>query len=152
MNYNKSTRQRVADINLGLRVDRATANLATTVPIFHVYEGRVALTLILGEVTTLLETKTSNTKLVLDPTTGTTTDLCATADFSALEAGTLITICGTPGTAIQTGSSGSVRGQDSPVVLAIGDIEPAMSATLTGSIKWSLWYVPLDEGAYVEAV
>ena len=154
MNYAPSTRQRIADLKMGIRVNRATANMATTVPLFHIYVGRVLMNLILGEVTEVLETKVSNTKLVLDPVeAGTTNDLCATADFSDLHVGTLITIAGVAGTAIQTTkASETVRGQDVPVVLAVGDIEPSMSATLTGSIKWSMWYVPLDKGAYVLAV
>jgi hypothetical protein len=107
--------------------------------------------LILGEVTTVMETKTINLKLQGNPTTGTTSDLCANLDMTAKEAGTLLTITGTVGDAMVAGSSGGVAGQAKPVIVAIGAIEAAVGATHTGSIKWSLWYVPLDDGAYVEA-
>ena len=151
MNYSPSTRQRVADINLGIRVDRATANMTNGLDLFTVSGGRVLVNLILGEVTTIIETKTVNFKLQANPTTGTTNDMSANVDLSAKEAGTLISIAGTAGTATQTGSSGSVRAQDAAMVVATGTIAATVGDTHTGSVKWSLWYIPLDDGAYVTA-
>lgn len=150
-NYNPSTRARVADINLGIRVDRATANMTNALPLFTITGGRVLVNLVLGEVTTVIETKTVNLKLQANPTTGTTNDMSANVDMSAKEAGTLVSIAGTAATATQTGSSGAVRGQDAPMVVAAGAIEAVVGATHTGSVKWSLWYIPLDDGAYVTA-
>lgn len=138
-------------MNLGQRVDRATDNITNGEDLFTVAGGRVLVTMILGEVTTLIETKTITFKLQSNPTTGTTNDMCANLDISALEAGTLLSITGTVGDAMIAGSSGAVKGQAAPIVAAIGAIEAAVGATHTGSIKWSLWYMPLDEGAYVEA-
>ena len=150
-NYNKSTRERIADINMGLRVDRATANITTGLDLFTV-SGRCLLKLILGEVTTIIETKTVTFKLQLDPTTGTTTDLCGNLDLSADEVGSLYTITGdASGDAMQRGESGSVPAQTTDVVLATGVIQAVVGATHTGSIKWSVWYIPLDDGAYIEA-
>jgi len=56
-NYNASTRQAIADIGVGLRVDRATAALPATTSdvLFTVSGGRVIVDLILGEVTTVIE-------------------------------------------------------------------------------------------------
>lgn len=136
---------------LGQRVNRATANLLNGDDLFTVAGGRVQVNLILGEVTTIMETKTINLKLQANPTTGTTNDLCANLDMTAAEAGSLLTISGTAADALRKGSSGGVIGQGNPIVVAIGAIEAAVGATHTGSIKWSLWYVPLDDGAYVEA-
>lgn len=136
---------------LGKRVDRATANLTNGVDLFTVAGGRVLVTAILGEVTTVMETKTINIKLQSNPTTGTTNDMCANLDCTGLEAGTLLSITGTASDALVAGSSGAVKCQPSPVAVAIGAIEAAVGDTHTGSIKWSLWYVPLDDGAYVEA-
>ena len=136
---------------LGLRVDRATDNILTGEDLFTIAGGRVLVTQIVGEVTTIMETKTINFKLTANPTTGTSTDMCANLDLTAAEAGTLLTISGTEADALRKGSSGSIVAQNNPVVVAIGAIEATVGATHTGSIKWSLWYVPLDEGAYVEA-
>jgi ethanolamine ammonia-lyase large subunit len=135
----------------GQRVDRATANLTNALPLFSVLAGRVSVTKIVGEVTTIMETKTINLKLQANPTTGTTNDMCANLDMTAAEQGTLLTISGTAADALRAGKSGAVVGQAAPVEVAIGAIEAVVGATHTGSIKWSLWYVPLDDGAYVEA-
>ena len=150
--YNQSTRQRVADINLGLRVDRATATLpaTTAAAIFNVLGGRVAVTIV-GEVTTVLGAVVTNLSIQSNPTTGTTTAMCGVLAIANLEAGTLFTIDGTAATALQAGSSGSVRGQNTPVIVAIGAIELLTSATNTGSVKWSIFYVPIDDGAYIAA-
>jgi len=151
MNYNKSTRQRVADINLGIHVSRDTDNILTGEDLFTIAGGRVLVNLILGEVTTVMQTKTINFKLQADPTVGTTTDLCGNLDLSAAEVGSLLTIAGPVATALQIGKSGSVIGQTYPIPVAEGVIQAVVGATHTGSIKWDIWYVPLDEGAYVEA-
>jgi hypothetical protein len=136
-------------MKLGQRVDRDTANLTTGLNLFTVTGGRVLVTQILGEVTTIIETKTVNLKLTADPTTGTTNDLCANLDMTASEVGSLLSITGTVGDPLIKGSSGAVKGQLAPVVVAVGAIEATVGDTHTGSIKWSLWYVPLDDGAYV---
>ena len=151
--YNTSTRQRVADINLGLRVDKATATLpqTTSSALFNVEVGRVLVNMILGEVTTVIQTQINATKLQSNPDTGTTTDMCAALDITAKEVGSLFTISGTAGTALQAGSSGSVIGQAIPVIVAAGAIELVCAASNTGYVKWSIFYVPIDDGAYVEA-
>ena len=38
-----------------------------------------------------------------------------------------------------------------PVVLPVGTLNLRLSASSTGSIKWSIWYLPLEDGAYVTA-
>lgn len=137
----------------GKKVDRATATLpqGTTESLFNVEGGRVLVTLIVGEVTTAIQNQTNNVKLVANPDTGTTVDMCANLDIDDDEIGTLYTIAGAPGTAMQDGMSGAVEGQDEPVVVAAGAIQLTCSASNTGSVKWTLFYVPIDDGAYVEA-
>lgn len=148
--YNQSTRGRIADINLGMRVDRATDNITTGEDLFNIEGGNVLVNLILGEVTTIIETKTVNFKLQADPDTGTTTDLCGNLDLSADEVGTLYTITGDAAAdAMQRGESGSVPAQTTAVVVAPGVIQAVVGATHTGSIKWSVWYIPLEDGAYI---
>jgi hypothetical protein len=138
-------------LTLGERVDRATANITTGLPLFNVLGGRIAVNLILGEVTTVIETKTVTLKLQANPTTGATVDMCGTLDLSADPAGTLYTIAGAAATALQRGECGSVIGQSAPVIVAVGAIEAVVGDTHTGSIKWSVFYTPIDDGAYVEA-
>jgi hypothetical protein len=140
------------ELELGLKVERATANITTGSSLFTISGGRIRLNLLVGEVTTVMETKTINFKLSANPTVGTTVDLCANLDLSADEAGTMYTIAGNnPATAMQRGESGVVIDQAGKPIIAAGTIEATVGATHTGSIKWTLFYVPIDDGASVEA-
>ena len=155
--YNQSTRNRVADINQGIRVDRATANLPQTgeYDLFTVAGGRVLVLGILGEVTEVIETQLNNTNLEFSPAAATLADndLCAVLDVSADVVGTLYTITGTAANAmVDSGTTGFlIYTLASPLFLVPGSIELHCSASNTGQVKWSIWYVPLDDGAYIEA-
>ncbi len=149
-NYNQSTRGRIADIGLGMRVDRATQGMADET-IFTIAGGNVMVTMILGEVTTILETAANNTKLTATPTTGTAVDICADLDTTGIEEGGFLTITGTATDALQKANAGSIKMQATPIVVAPGVIAINVGAAKTGSVKWSLWYRPLEDGAYVTA-
>ncbi len=151
-NYNKSTRDRVADLKLGLRVDRALATLpqTTTQSIFNVVGGRVQMTGILGTVTTLLGTP-GNLSLEANPTVGTASVLCAVVASSTNEVGTLISITGLVGTAMLCDDAGGVAMQGNPIAVDVGVIDFRTSGSSTGAIQWSIWYIPLEDGAYVTA-
>lgn len=151
--YSQSTRTRVADINLGLRVDRATATLPQTVAaaLFTIVGGRVAITGIVGEVTVIIETQANDTKLIGNPTTGTSVDLCAVLDITADEVGCLYGITGTPANALVGTNAGFGPLPAAQFVVNVGTIDLDCAASNTGSVKWSIWYIPLDDGAYVEA-
>jgi len=140
--------------SLGIKVDKATATLSQGAPgattLFNVLGGRVAMIAILGEVTTILGA-VGNLSLQSNPTTGTTTALCAVVASNVNEAGTLISITGTVGDAMLCAAAGGVAMQARPVVLPVGTVELLASLASTGSIKWSIWYVPIDTGAYVTA-
>jgi hypothetical protein len=154
--YNLSTRGRIADINQGIRVDRATANLpqAGHHDIYTVAGGNVLLLGILGEVTTIIG-GANNTNLEFNPTAATLAlnDLCAVNDINGDVVGSLYTIDGTAGNPlVNTGTTGwAVYTLASPIFMVPGDIELHCVGSVTGQVKWSLWYVPLDEGAYVVA-
>ncbi len=151
MDYNKSEREAAATMLLGKRVERATDNITTGEELFSVTGGDCQINLIVGEVTIIIETKTVNFKLVLDADTGTDTDLCGNLDLSADEAGALYTLEGTVATAMQRGESGSCIGPEVAIIVSPGGIDATVGATHTGSIKWTLWYTPLEIGAYIEA-
>jgi hypothetical protein len=150
--YNWSTQQVMADINLGMRVDRATATLPQTAAaaIFNIVGGRVAMTAILGEVTVVLGA-VGNMSLEANPTVGTTAALCAVVAAGAFEAGTLLSIDGTLATAMLGVDAGGTAMQSKPVALPVGTLDLRLSASSTGECKWSIWYVPIDDGAYVTA-
>lgn len=153
MQYSTSTAQALIAQRLGaLRVDRATDTLPQTnsEDLFTIAGGRVLVTCILGEVTTVLGA-VGNITLEHNPTVGTTTAISAVAAGGALEEGALISIAGAVGTATQLTNGGSVAIQSRPLAVTVGTITVKTSASDTGSVKWSLWYLPLDAGAVVTA-
>ena len=136
------------------KVSRATDTLPATADeaLFTITGGRVKLMQIVGEVTTVIQTQANNTKLKFNPTaTGADTDLCAVLNISADAVGTLYGITGTVADAMIDGLL-QVKGQVATIILSEGDIELDCAATNTGSVKWDVWYIPLDEGATVTAV
>lgn len=138
---------------LGFRVDRAAAALPQTAQaaLFTIAGGRVLVSSIVGEVTTIIQTQANNTKLVANPTTGTDVDLCAVLNISAKEAGTLFGITGLFSDALVGANAGATVVPRNGIVLPIGTLDLSCAASNTGAIKWVLHYFPLDEGASVVA-
>jgi hypothetical protein len=144
----------VRGISLGFKLDRATAALPQTAAgsLFAVTGGRIALTSIVGEVTTIIQTQANNTKLQSVPTVGTTVDLCAVLDITAKEVGALFGITGLFSDALVGGTAGSTVLPRNPVIVPVGNIKLNCAASNTGAIKWSITYIPLDDAATVAAV
>jgi hypothetical protein len=143
----------VRQTSLGILVNRATATLptSTAAAIFNVTGGRVLITSIVGEVTTAIQNQACNTKLTANPTTGTSVDMCAVLNIAADEVGCLYGITGVPADALIGTNAGLTRVPDHGLVVNTGSIDLDCSATNTGSVKWSLTYVPIDNGAAVAA-
>lgn len=136
---------------LGIKVNKASATLpaSTTQDLFTVSTGRILLTGIVGEGTTVVQTQANNTKLVSVPTTGSSVDLCAVLDITADEVGCLYGITGTFATAMVGANAGAGVFPALGIVIPIGTIKLSCAATNTGATKWSMTYVPIDDGAYV---
>jgi hypothetical protein len=141
-----------AKLQFGARVDRATAVFTgiSSTPIFTIAGGRVAIKSIIGQITTGASGAT-NISLVSNPTTGTSADIGTAKAAAGLEIGTLLTISGTVADAVYAVSAGTAQAQARDVIVPIGAIEFSLSAGETISVKWSIFYVPIDDGAYVEA-
>jgi hypothetical protein len=142
--------------DFGRVVERATAALPQTTAsaLFTVATGRVIVTSIIGEVTTVIQTQANNTKLTFDPTAaGATQDLCAVLDITADAVGTMYSITGTPATAMQDALNflPSSKVLARPLILKPGSVLLDCAASNTGSVKWTLCYWPLDTGASVTA-
>lgn len=142
----------------GVQVLRATAALPQSAAgsLFTVTGGRILLTGILGEVTTIIQNQVNNTKLQSVPTTGTTVDLCATTDIANLEVGGFLGLApdvdASPfGNALTKQSAGATLYGSVPIVVPVGAIKLSCSASNTGSVKWAMTYIPLDDGATVAA-
>ena len=149
---NIGTREAYSQIGgLGFRVDRATEALPQTTDgaLFTITGGRVLLTQIIGEVTTVIQTQADNTKLKFNPTaTGADQDLCAVLDITGDAVGELYTITGIAANAMRSDLLIG-QGMTNPYILSEGDIEIDCAASNTGAVQWSMWYLPLDSGATV---
>ena len=139
-------------LQLGTKVERATATLpqTTAAAIFNILGGRVAITRIVGEVTVILGA-VGNMSLEGNPTTGTMVPLCAVVAAGTKEAGTLLGITGTFADAMLAANAGALEAQVHSVVLPVGVIDLRLSGSSTGSVKWTVFYIPIDDGAYVTA-
>ena len=140
---------------VGTKVDRTTAALPATTQsaIFTVAGGRVLVTGLVGEVTTVMGATATNLKVTSNPTTGTDVDLASNAAVTSKEVGSIITLPATSGSAlvVKNGGGGGQLPAHNPYVVPIGTIDLVTDATDTGSVKWSLTYVALDNGATVTA-
>lgn len=152
-NYSPSTISRVADLVVGLRVDRGATAIAaiSNKSLFTVAGGNVLVLNIVGEVTTLVQNQADNAKFVSTPTAGSAVDLCAVSSIQAHEVGGLIGIAGAAATAMVKANAGAMIWATTPVVVAPGVIGIDTAADNTGAYKFSIWYVPLEDGAYITA-
>ena len=152
-NYNLSTRQSVADINRGLRVDKGATAIAavSNKPIFTIVGGNCIILGLIGEVTTIVQAQLDNTKYIATPTVGSAQDLCANVDITGHEVGGLLTITGVFATAAVKGNAGAGVMMSAPILVAPGTIGINTSADNTGAYKFSIWYIPAEDGAYIEA-
>ena len=140
---------------LGKKVDRTTASIAATgdTTIFTVTGGRIIVTSLIGEVTTVIQAQANALKIKSVPTTGTAKDISGTLDINGYEVGALISL---DGTALTTALSGTNAGaalamKPSGIFVPIGAIKYNTAATNTGAIKWSITYIPYDDAASVVA-
>lgn len=145
--------------NLANQVARTTAAKAqasvASADLFTVAGGPVRVLSIVGQITTVIETKTINTKLTHTATGGSAVDLCATADITAAAARKLLTITGIKANALQISTDAGIvtlaNQVGMPIVLTAGTIAVSASATGTGAISWYIEYEPLVPGATVTA-
>jgi hypothetical protein len=72
------------------------------------------------------------------------------ADIANKEVGAFLTLTGTFATALQVSNAGAAV-IPSRLIIPIGSISLDCAASNTGSVKWVLNYVPLDDGASVAA-
>lgn len=144
--------QSFASVGLGFRVDKASATLPASgnQTIFTITGGRVMVNVLFGEVTTVVQAQACNLKVTSVPTVGTAADLAANLDINAKEAGCLFLVEG-DGTALVGANAGAALSAvgGNPMILPAGIVRITTSATNTGATKWTLYYVPLDEGASV---
>lgn len=130
----------------------------TTGQLFRVKGGRVWVKALIGQVTTIIQAQACNIKVsskALDSASaaiGTAVDIASNVDINALEVGGMVFTEGDGTAAVKSNAGGALAGANSGIwTAAQGEIYITTSATNTGAMKWDLWYMPIDPGAYVEA-
>ena len=154
---------------LGNTVSKVYTPLVVETKVLFTVTGVVLVTGIVGRVTTAI-TVANTVKLQANPTTGTTSDLCAATDLGTTDtpAGNLLSITGAPAevmitgigavqrfpvteaqpTAVTTVMTGGAQG----IYVAAGSIEQVTGTGADGGITWYLSYVPISlDGSVVAA-
>lgn len=134
----------------GWRVTKASTIASAPDALFDVV-GKCLITLMVGEVTSVIATSTSmsiNTStsdIVLAASTQITTDAV----------GTLYAVCGDIGLGFNAGATPNVDavvldvGTYAPIIVNDDQIEMNVNTAGTGLVEWTLYYHPLETGAYV---
>ena len=143
----------------GRKVDRATALLpavAASTPLFTVSGGRVMVTSVVGQFTTAHDAVATTAKLSAVPTVGTANNMSAvSASLTSSEIGALLSLDGVIATGLQASvsTSGAIPLMTKRQIVNTGTIDLVTGTTVTapGSVKWSMTYIPIDEGASVAA-
>jgi len=145
------------ELVLGKQVKKSITAANGTVTLFNIAGGRILITSLVGRVTTLIGSTTSNLKLVYNPTAaGTSFDMCAAVDVATDAVEQTYYIAGNVGTPGNLLIAGAV-GQANPVfedgyLIQAGAIEANFSADPVGGvIEWTMTYVPYDDAATVAA-
>jgi hypothetical protein len=152
LNISEDTALRIADISLGMRVDRASAVLAGAQAIFTVYGGNVLVTGFYGEIMVLIDGANRLT-LTYDADTGATDTVLGSqgADIDTFIAGRMIYLPAAAGALTNTATAGACPLDVAENwVLPPGHMDLTSTGTTTlGKIRWSIFYVPLEPGAYI---
>jgi hypothetical protein len=153
-NFNQSTQKMLAAMGIGMRVDRQVDGIVTGQnPIFTVHDGPVLVTLFIGVVSTQLQAAALLLHLDFNADAGAGFDFdlsVDSADLTGDDVGTMYIPPATVAGALTTDGGGGLN-ICPQWILPAGTLDLHASASRTGEIDWSLWYIPLVEGAYVTA-
>lgn len=117
-------------------------------PLFDVFNGRVIVTGLIGEVTSAISGTTVNVSLIANPNVGSDSVISGANSMDGKPVGHLV---GITGVGASTYLRESVVPFGSAFVVKAGSIDILVDASdAMGAIAWTLFYVPLDDGAYVE--
>jgi len=154
-NYSVDTQSKLADMRLAFRVVRPTALLtAATVPIFYVYGGNVLMTGFYGEIMVVLDAASViSINMDVDTGAGDTALAANGADANTYVAGRMCYLPAVAGVLTWTAECGACPVNVAPdYVLRPGHIDMVCNGAATlGSMRWTMWYVPVTAGAYVVA-
>jgi len=157
-NYSVDTQNTIADMTVGCRVDRDAAVIAAAQVLFTVAGGNILLLGFYGEImvaidagnqlTLTYDVDTIGGQVAVDTVLGS-----QSADIDTYVAGRMLYLPAAAGALTATATCGAC-----PLDVAQAWVLPpghfdltSTGTTTTGTIRWSLWYIPLDAGAFVVA-
>jgi hypothetical protein len=151
--YYQSQLEEIALTHQGIRVDRAAARILTTpgTTLFTVTGGNVMMTGFYGEVIVVQGAGATTLSLVHTPTAGTASTIASgVTDIAAAAAGMCLQLPAAlaGGMTLTATAYGRIQNR-CRYILRPGVMSVFGSASPTGSIRWTMWYVPVDYGAYV---
>lgn len=158
LNITGNTAQRIADIVVGCRVDRAAAVTTGGVEtLFTVSGGNILLTGLYGEVMVAIDAAatvainydadiSANGSVYVDTAIGS-----ASANPNGYAAGRMVYLPIEAGAMTWTAGGGACPIDIAPImILPPGHFDlTSGAATTTGTIRWSIWYIPLEAGVKV---
>jgi hypothetical protein len=144
-------------VELGFQVLKAAQTLpqTATLTLFTVTGGRVAITSLVGTVSTVIGAGAVTMSLGVAPTVGTanTAGIAAlTTTLANKEAGTNLWLPPIVGAALLFGANAGTPAQlmANVYVVTTGTVTwTTAAASTTGAVSWSLTYIPIDTGASV---
>lgn len=148
-------------VGQAIHVNRPALALPQTLTeqLFRVIGGKIRVLGLVGTVTTVIQSSDPVLKVsseALDAAgalVGTVLDVASTVDISSLEVGGMVFVEGDGTAAVKSVAGAAFIGTNSGQWIAPqGAIYITTGASKTGAMKWDLWYMPLDEGAYATAV
>jgi hypothetical protein len=151
---NLSLRRAVANIAQGIRVDKAAISVAgaTTKAAFNVVGGNCIILGLIAESTTGQAAGANAVTWISTPTVGTAVNLSAgVTSIASHELGGFVSLTGTFADNTLLSNAGAMQGMLRPVTVAPGVIGFATAGDTAGSYRFSIWYVPAEDGAYIEA-
>lgn len=118
--------------------------------------GPIAVTSLIGHITEAVSANACDLKLVMDPSAGIDTDMCAVLDINGFVLDSWIYLDGVIANAAVQAISGTAlpRAMDIPLILPRGtiDLDLSNSDPTTGAIVWYLKYIPLNTGITVTGI
>jgi hypothetical protein len=151
-------------IDLGIRVEKGpvTNPQTASTALFTVTGGKVAITSLVGIVTTVQGATANSFNLTYTPSGGSAADISAATVCTSDAAGTYYTITGVAADLV---SAQKVGGTEVPtvtyaptptfltgaLVVGAGALNLKASGSNTGATTWVLTYVPIDDGAAIAA-
>ena len=150
----------VRECTLGIHVQKAAMATLADANIFTTY-GRNLITLIMGQATAVGDGGATTIKIQTETNT---IDLCAATTITSDAIGTLyfvtgelaVILNGTGNTPIIDVGANLTLFPSSPIIMGRAATADAIQLVQTGddadgAITWDLYYIPLEEGAYIEA-